>query len=126
MTTHPRGDVSLTILERDYVLKPTFSTIAAIQSGTKLGLGELVDCLGLQNRGALRIDIVAAVIFHAVHANNKSDLTLDQIGEAVVDTLSVKDQPLITATAAFLLTYFGKKKQPAEKKPPKPRAPAAG
>ena len=126
MIDHPRGDVKLNLLGKDYVLVPNFKAIAAIQAATGLGMGELVNALAINDGKKLRLDVAAAVLEQAILANDQKAPSLDEIGDALIDDLSDKGNPLVTGLIKFLVPYFGKKKQVDEKKPAKAKVPTAG
>ena len=117
MAKHPRGDVNVTIEGVDYVMKPTFGAMAAIQSQTGLGLGEMVKGMALTDPAKLRVDVVASILFYGITGGGKTGPTMDDIGEQVMDEIRDGDKPLVTAATAFLLAYFGKPKAGDEKKP---------
>ena len=117
MAKHPRGDVTVKIGDTEYVMKPTYSAMAAIQSQTGLGLGEMVKGLAMTDPAKLRVDVVASILFYGIGASGKTAPAMDDIGEQVLEEIRDGNKPLVTAATAFLLAYFGKPKAGEEKKP---------
>lgn len=117
MSTHPRGDVSVTIDGETYLLAPSFKAIAAIEAATGKGL---IAILG--DVSALHTTTAAVVLHQALRASGFTALSFDAVGQAVLASLVENDMPLIKASVEFLNAYLSKGK--AGDAPEKKSAPA--
>jgi len=84
-----RGEASLLIGGRDYVLRPTFAALVAAEEE----LGSLFALVERAGEGRLRLAELAALFWHCLA--DPAGVTREQVGEAVaVQGLAVASKPL--------------------------------
>ena len=100
-----RSNVAVAFDGQEYLLTPNFKAWDAIEAATGKGLIEV-----LNDISALKAGTTATVLFCAFRANGFTKVTREALGEAIQDSLSEDDMPLIKAAVEFLNGYLSKGK----------------
>lgn len=75
-----RNEVSIELAGETRVMRATFGAIRAIERD----LGNVLTLIDKITRGDIGVDQSARVIFHGLHGYDDKRLSLDEVGEAVV------------------------------------------
>ncbi|WP_322884175.1 GTA-gp10 family protein [Sinorhizobium medicae] len=79
MTDPFRNEVAITLAGKERVLRADFTAIRAIERDTSRSMIEL------QARGILSVTEMAKVIFHGLQASGDKELTVEQVGNAILE-----------------------------------------
>lgn len=107
-----RGEVLVTLANRDYVLRPTFEALAHVES--RLGTG-IVALLRSISAGQFGVREVAAVIHAGIEAGPDKGASHVEVGRLVVDAGVMALLPMVTEFLMSAVEGQGKNRvAPAE------------
>lgn len=77
-----RGEVTITLAGQQYVIRPTFQVIAAIEQATGKSLMAIAMAWG---RNDVSLHEVAIIVHTAIRLQHQTRMTLGQVGDAIFD-----------------------------------------
>lgn len=96
MANKYRGEVTLKLQDKEYILAPTYTAIAEIEDQLDLSITKLISQLATNPK----IKTVATIIYAGIQAYNETEVTVPQIGQMLVaegylDVLNRSGDPII-------------------------------
>ena len=94
-----RGEVPLTLGERDFVLRPSFAAIVAIEER----LGGIISLAVRASKGEFGLREITAIIWEALDRREASNLTEESLGVLILEEGLAAISPVVSEVLASIL-----------------------